>query len=70
MNGSEVTARKQFIECDKTKTKTNSMTCGVPQGSILGPFLLFLIYVNGLNKSSNILNPIMFADDTNLFTMT
>ena len=32
---------------------------------VVGP-LLFLLYVNDLNQTSNLLNP-MFADDTNLF---
>ena len=41
------------------------MECGVPQGSILGP-LLFL-YVNDLKNASSALDPIVFADDTNLF---
>ena len=38
----------------------------MPQVSILGP-LLFLLYVNDLHHASKILNPVMFADDTNLF---
>ena len=29
--------------------------------------LLFLLYVNDLHHASKVLNPIMFADDTNLF---
>ena len=47
-------------------TKPLGITCGVPQGSILGP-LLFLIYVNDLYKCCPKLTPVMFADDTNLF---
>ena len=62
--------RKQYIEFqnDDRNEKTNSLTIkyGVPQESILGP-LLFIVYVNGLYRASNILKPIIFANDTNLF---
>ena len=39
---------------------------GVPQGFILDS-MVFLIYVNHLCKYSEELNPVMFADDSNLF---
>ena len=58
--------RKQFIQAGAMKTSYEDITCGVPQGSILGP-LLFIIYVNDLCNVSKILEPIVFADDTNLF---
>ena len=58
--------RKQFIYFDQSKTECCYVTCGVLQGSILGP-LLFLLYVNDLPNTSKIINPLMFADDTNLF---
>ena len=58
--------RKQYLNFNSKRTTLSQTTCSVPQGSILGPLLL-LIFVNDLNNVSSILDPIMFADDTNLF---
>ena len=58
--------RKQYVEYNGHRSLRNEISCGVPQGSILGP-LFFLLYINDINNASNLLNLILFADDTNVF---
>ena len=58
--------RKQYVEYNGHHSLRNEISCGVPQGSILG-LLFFLLYINDINNASNLLNLILFADDTNVF---
>ena len=48
------------------KSDIRDVTCGVPQGSTLGP-LLFILYIHDFAKVSDELFYVLFADDTNVF---
>ena len=63
---SYLSERQQSVKFNGNNSTHRNITCGVPQGSILGP-LLFFLYINDLSAVSDITFPIMFADDTNLF---
>ena len=56
--------RKICTKVDNILSRFYSVSCGVPQGSVLGP-ILFLLYVNDLPNVSKF-KTTLFADDTNL----
>ena len=59
--------RKQVVVANGITSRKGTITCGVPQGSTLGP-LLFLIYINDINKHFVNSKIKLFADDTVLYT--
>ena len=58
--------RQQFVTINNSNSTQKTITCGVPQGSILGP-LFFLLCINDLPNVSGKLFAILFADDTSVF---
>lgn len=58
--------RVQCVRYDNCLSEEAVLSCGVPQGSTLGP-LLFLIYINDLPNIMPNATTIMFADDTSIF---
>ena len=62
-----LSGRKQYVMFNNTQSSMQYITCGVPQGSVLGP-LLFLIYINDIPNCLKHSKSIVFADDTTIFT--
>ncbi len=58
--------RKQKVIFDNTSSCEESVTCGVPQGSILGP-LLFGLIINDIHIPLTDACIMLYADDTVLY---
>ena len=62
---SDLSERKQYVSVNSHISDYLDISCGVPQGSVVG--LLFLIYINDLPNVSKFLSFYLFADDTNIY---
>lgn len=62
--------RSQRVKFNGILSDSIAMNLGVPQGSILGLFLLFLLYINDLTKTvCDNCEIRLFADDALVYTI-
>ena len=57
--------RSQYVQIENVKSCSHPVSCGIPQGYVLGP-LLFYILIHGIPKATSKYKVIMYADDTTL----
>ena len=61
--------RTQYVSINGYESGLAAISCGVPQGSALGP-CLFLLYINDLDQAIKTCKVHHFADDTDLLCLS
>ena len=56
----------EFVQFNQTCSPTQTIKCGVPRGSILGPSF-FILYINELPNASELVELLLFVDHTSIF---
>ena len=63
---SYLTGRQQSVFCQNVLSCKRKIQIGIPQGSVLGP-VLFVLYVNDINRHVSLAACSLYADDTLLY---
>jgi hypothetical protein len=63
---SYLNGRTKFVRCGEKESSVERVTCGVPQGSVLGP-LLFISYINDVSKVIKYSRFHIYADDLQIY---
>ena len=66
LNQQSLCYRKQYVSIKNCSSPLSNISLGIPQGSGLGP-VLFLLYIDDMNRSSNQMHFVHFADDIIVF---
>ena len=61
-----LSVRQQCTVANNVRSKNAPLTCGMPQGSILGP-LFFLLYINDCISQNDDHQTMLYADDSVLY---
>ena len=57
--------RDQYVHLGNFKSQYHNISCGIPQGSVMGP-LLFNIVINDIPSATKNFDFVMYADDTSV----